>query len=97
MIAFSTRNCAIWPILPPIMALNIFTDFKGSNFYILFTRESADPHKGSSPFTAVNEIKVVPKGVIKLLNNLNVHKAPGSDGPRARVLKACSSEIVLIQ
>ena len=28
--------------------------------------------------------------------NLNVHKAPGPDGPRARVLEACSSEIVLL-
>ena len=36
---------------------------------------------------------VDPKGVIKLLNNLNMHKAPGPDGLSTRVLKECSSEI----
>ena len=41
----------------------------------------------------MGEITVDPKGVIKLLNNLNIHKAPGPDGLSARVLKECSSEI----
>ena len=39
---------------------------------------------------------VGPKGVTKLLNNLNIHKAPGPDGLSARVLKECSSEIAPI-
>ena len=34
-----------------------------------------------------------PKGVAKLLERLNVHKAPGPDGLNARVLKECSNEI----
>ena len=33
---------------------------------------------------------------IKLLNNLNIHKAPGPFGLSARVLKECSSEIAPI-
>ena len=33
------------------------------------------------------------KGVAKLLDELNVHKAPGSDGLNARVLKECSNGI----
>ena len=41
----------------------------------------------------MGEITVDPKGVIKLLNNLNIHKVPGPDGLSARVLKECSSEI----
>ena len=41
----------------------------------------------------MGEITVDPNGVIKLLNNLNIHKAPGPDGLSARVLKECSSEI----
>ena len=36
---------------------------------------------------------VDPKGVAKLLDGLNVHKAPGPDGLNARVLKECSNEI----
>ena len=40
----------------------------------------------------MSEITVDPKGVLKLLNGLNIHKAPGSDGLSARVLKECSSE-----
>ena len=42
------------------------------------------------------KITVDPKGVLKLLNGLNIHKAPGPDGLSARVLKECSSEIAPI-
>ena len=51
------------------------------------------PSKGTSPFSPMGEITVDPKGVLKLLNNLNIHKASGPDGLSARVLKECSSEI----
>ena len=63
-----------------------------------FTRESDDeiPSKGTSPFTPMGEITVDPNGVLKLLNNLKIHKAPGPDGLSARVLKECSSEIAPI-
>ena len=38
-------------------------------------------------------ITVDPKGVAKLLDGLNVHKASGPDGLNARVLQYCSNEI----
>ena len=41
----------------------------------------------------MGDITVDPKGVAKLLDGLNVHKAPGPDGLNARVLKECSDEI----
>ena len=44
----------------------------------------------------MGEIIVDPKGVLKLLNGLTVHKAPGPDGLSARLLKECSSEIAPI-
>ena len=67
-------------------------------FQSAFTRESDDeiPSKGTSPFTPMGEITVDPNGVLKLLNNLKIHKAPGPDGLSARVLKECSSEIARI-
>ena len=67
-------------------------------FQSAFTRESDDviPSKGTSPFTPMAEITVDPNGVLKLLNNLKIHKAHGSDGLSARVLKECSSEIAPI-
>ena len=67
-------------------------------FQSAFTRESDDeiPSKGTSPFTRIGEITVDPNGVLKLLNNLKIHKAPGPDGLSARVLKECSSEIAPI-
>ena len=67
-------------------------------FQSAFTRESDDeiPSKGTSPFTPMGEITVDPNGVLKLLNNLKVHKAPGPDGLSARLLKECSSEIAPI-
>ena len=64
-------------------------------FESAFTRESDTeiPSKGTIPFSPMGEITVDPKGVLKLLNNLNIHKASGPDGLSARVLKECSSEI----
>ena len=61
-----------------------------------FTREtdSEIPSKGTSQFTAMGEITVDPKGVLKLLNGLKVHKAPGPDGLSARVLKECSLKLL---
>ena len=41
----------------------------------------------------MGDITVDPKGVAKLLDGLNVHKAPGLDGLNARVLKERSNEI----
>ena len=67
-------------------------------FQSAFTRETDDeiPSKGTSPFTPTGEITVDSNGVLKLLNNLKIHKAPGPDGLSARVLKICSSEIAPI-
>ena len=67
-------------------------------FESAFTRESDTEilSKGTSPFTPMGEITVDPKGVLKLLNNLNIHKASRPDGLSARVLKKCSSEISLM-
>ena len=58
-------------------------------FQSAFTREgdSDPPSKGASPFPSMGDITVDPKVVAKLLDGLNVHKAPGPDGLNARVLK----------
>ena len=42
---------------------------------------------------AMGNITVDLKGVAKLLDGLNIHKAPGPDGLNTRVLKECSNEI----
>ena len=64
-------------------------------FQSAFTREddSDPPLKGASPFSSMEDITVDPKGVTKLLDRLNVHKASGPDRLNARVLKECSNEI----
>ena len=64
-------------------------------FQSAFTREddSDPPSKGASPFSSMGDITVDPKGVAKLLDGLNVHKASGTDELNARVLKECSNEI----
>ena len=63
-------------------------------FQSAFSREtdSEIPCRGTSPFTPMGEITVDPKEVVKLLNGLKVHKAPGPDV----ILKECSSEIAPI-
>ena len=54
---------------------------------------SDPPSKGASLFSSMGDITVDPKGVAKLFDGLNIHKAPGPDGLNARVLKECSNEI----
>ena len=48
-------------------------------FQSAFTRESNAeiPFRGTSPFTPMGEITIDPNGVLKLLNNLKIHKASG--------------------
>ena len=64
-------------------------DICNRQFQSAFTREgdSDPPSKGAGPFSSMGDIKVDPKGVAKLLDGLNIHKAPGPDGLNARVLK----------
>ena len=56
-------------------------NFCNRQFESAFTRESDTeiPSIGTSPFSPMGEITVDPKGVLKLLNNLNKHKASGPD------------------
>ena len=42
---------------------------------------------------SMEQITVDPKGVAKLLDGLNVHKAPGPDGLNVRVPEECSTQI----
>ena len=65
------------------------------HFQSAFTRklDTDIPSKGTSPFTPMGDITVDPKGVLKLFDNLKIHKAPRPDGLSARVLKECCSEI----
>ena len=67
-------------------------------FQSAFTREadSDQPSKGASPFSPMGEITIDPKWVAELMDGLNVHKPPGSDGLNARVLKECSTQILPI-
>ena len=70
-------------------------DICNRQFQSAFTREadSDPPSKGASPFSSMGEITVDLKGVAKLLDGLNVHKAHGPDGLNARVLKECRTQI----
>ena len=64
-------------------------------FQSAFTREDDSDHplKRASTFSLMGDITVGPKGVPKLLDGPNVHKASCPDGLNARVLKKCSIEI----
>ena len=50
-------------------------------FQSVFTREDLTnlPNKGKSPYKTMNAIKITEKGVLKLLKELNPHKATGPD------------------
>ena len=52
-----------------------------SFFQSVFTHEQGTelPNKGPSPYPSMSDINVTIQGIVKLLNNLNVHKASGPD------------------
>ena len=54
--------------------------------------DSDQPSKGDSPFSSIRDITVDRKGVAKLLDGLNIHKASGPEGLNhdARILKDLS-------
>ena len=64
----------------------------------VFTNENtADiPNLPTSSVPDIDNITITTNGVLKLLNELNIHKATGPDGITARVLRTCSSSIAPI-
>ena len=64
-------------------------------FTSVFTSEDTDhlPNLGPSPYADLANIKVHAQGVVKLLKNLNPHKATGSDNLPSRLLKEVANEI----
>jgi hypothetical protein len=51
------------------------------------------PEKGQSPYPDMPDIHIGEAGVLKLLNNINYHKATGPDGIPARLLHEYASHI----
>ena len=54
------------------------------------------PSRGASPVSSIRDITVYPRGVAKLLDGPNVHKASGLNGLNVKVLKECSNETSLM-
>ena len=73
------------------MKANILND----QFTSVFSTETADeiPSKGDSPYSTVPNINITTPGVIKLLNNINPHKATGPDSIPGKLLKELAQEI----
>lgn len=51
------------------------------------------PHKGPSPYSAMQNITITENGVYKLLRNIKSHKATGPDNIQARYLKELALEL----
>ena len=51
------------------------------------------PHKGPSPYSAMQNITITENGVYKLLRNIKPHKATGPDNIQARYLKELALEL----
>ncbi|KAK3094514.1 hypothetical protein FSP39_002723, partial [Pinctada imbricata] len=66
-----------------------------SQFKSVYTREDLTtlPDKGPSPYSEMPPITITLNGVIKLLQNLQPHKATGPDSIPARLLKELSVEL----
>ena len=67
-------------------------------FASVFTRENVHsvPHMGESPYHTAPVITVTEKGVLKLLNGLNPHRASGPDEISTRFLKTTATVIAPI-
>lgn len=71
-------------------------DILNDQFTSVFTSEDPEsplPNLGESPFTTVTDITVHQSGVLKLLQQLNPHKATGPDEVSSKLLKETSNQI----
>ena len=67
-----------------------------NQFQSVFTTETCVPQDllpPTSPYPSMPEIEIFEAGVLKLLQNLKIHKASGPDQIRPRVLKELSTKI----
>ena len=64
-------------------------------FQSVYTKEDTTtlPDKDNSTTKSMNDIYITENGVIKLLKDLNPHKASGPDQIPTRLLKLCASEL----
>lgn len=69
-----------------------------TQFQSVYTKEdtSSIPSKGTSPFPKMQDIKIHPGGILKLLKELNQHKAAGPDDIPTFILKAAAEELTPI-
>jgi hypothetical protein len=66
-----------------------------AQFKSVYTQEDHTniPHKGPSPYSAMQNITITGNGVYKLLRNIKPHKATGPDNIQARYLKELALEL----
>ena len=55
------------------------------------------PEKEYSPHPNIQKLTIATRGITKLLNNINPHKATGSDDISGRILKEFQEQIAQIQ
>jgi len=67
-------------------------------FQLVFTKEHDRPipDKGPSPHPTIPDINITTPGILKLLHNLDIHKASDPDSISPRVLKETAEPIALI-
>lgn len=67
-------------------------------FKSVFTKENLQdfPDKGPSPYNRMKDVIINSNGVLKLLKNLNTHKATGPDSIPSFILKTAAHEIAPI-
>ncbi|KAK3101818.1 hypothetical protein FSP39_006589, partial [Pinctada imbricata] len=94
-----TDACGVAPLKKEGIAYSdakVKADILNQQFTSVFTTENPNeplPNLGPSPHHAVPDIKIHQKGVEKLLQQLNPHKASGPDEVSSRLLKETSSQI----
>ena len=66
-----------------------------NQFASVFTIDGTSdlPDLGPSPYPSMEDITITNQGIVKLLKNLNPHKATGPDGVPAKLLKVVAEEI----
>jgi hypothetical protein len=69
-----------------------------AQFKSVYTQEDHTniPHKGPSPYSAMQNITITENGVYKLLRNIKPYKATGPDSIQARYLKKLALELTPI-
>ena len=94
-----TDLCGVSPLVDSKNVIHTdeekLAELLNDQFTSVFSKDDGKiPMPNDPPGTKMEDITITRNGIVKLLKDLNPHKASGPDGIGARILKECAEQVV---